>query len=52
MGGFARAFLRPAFVFILVAAIVAILIVGIGQLLLALHPELGDHEDAGLASTV
>jgi hypothetical protein len=52
MGGFARAFLRPAFVFILVAAIVAVLIVGIGQLLLALHPEMGEHEVAGLASTV
>jgi hypothetical protein len=37
--GFGRAFLRPAFVFILVAVIVALLIVGIGQLLLALHPE-------------
>jgi hypothetical protein len=52
MGGFARAFLRPAFVFILVAAIVALLIVGIGQLLLALHPELGEHEVTGFASTV
>ena len=52
MGGFARAFLRPAFVFILVAAIVAFLIVGIGQLLLALHPELGEHEVSGFASTV
>jgi hypothetical protein len=39
MGGFARAFLRPAFVFILVAAIVAALIVGIGKTLLHLHPE-------------
>ena len=36
--GFSRAFLRPAFVFVLVAAIVALLIVGIGELLLALHP--------------
>ncbi|MCC2628868.1 MAG: hypothetical protein K0S14_2518, partial [Thermomicrobiales bacterium] len=52
MGGFARAFLRPAFVFILVAAIVAFLIVGIGQLLLALHPEMGEHEVSGFASTV
>ncbi len=52
MGGFARAFLRPAFVFILVAAIVALLIVGIGQLLLALHPELGENEVSGFASTV
>jgi hypothetical protein len=39
MGGFARAFLRPAFVFLLVALIVAGLIVGIGNLLLHLHPE-------------
>jgi hypothetical protein len=39
MGGFARAILRPAFVFILVAAIVAALIVGIGTALLRLHPE-------------
>jgi hypothetical protein len=52
MGGFARAFLRPAIVFILVAAIVAFLIVGIGQLLLALHPEIGGREVSGLASTV
>src|SRR5919106_4914905 len=52
MGGFARAFLRPAFVFILVAAIVAFLIVGIGQLLLRLHPELGEREVSGFASTV
>jgi hypothetical protein len=36
--GFARAFLRPAFVFLLVAAIVAAIIVGIGNALLALHP--------------
>ena len=40
MGGFARAFLRPAFVFVLVAAVVALLIVGIGHLLLRLHPEI------------
>jgi hypothetical protein len=52
MGGFARAFLRPAFVFILVAAIVAFLIVGIGRLLLALHPEMVEHEISGFASTV
>jgi hypothetical protein len=39
MGGFARAFLRPAFVFIFVALVVALLIVGIGNLLLRLHPE-------------
>ena len=51
MGGFARAFLRPAFVFILVA-VVAFLIVGIGQLLLALHPEMGENEVSGFASTV
>jgi len=37
-GGFARAILRPAFVVILVAAIVAAIILGIGNLLLALHP--------------
>lgn len=36
--GFSRAILRPAFVFILVALIVAALIVGIGTLLLALYP--------------
>ena len=47
MGGFARAFLRPAFVFILVAAVVAFLIVGIGQLLLHLHPEMVEHEVSG-----
>ena len=52
MGGFARAFLRPAFVFILVAVVVAVLIVGIGQLLLALHPEIGEREVSGIASTV
>src|SRR5215212_3091709 len=52
MGGLARAFLRPAFVFILVAVVVALLIVGIGQLLLALHPEMGEHEISGFASTV
>src|SRR5918997_4712353 len=52
MGSFARAFLRPAIVFILVAAIVAFLIVGIGELLLALHPEIGEREVSGLASTV
>src|ERR671910_90558 len=52
MGGFARAFLRPAFVFLLVAAIVAFLIVGIGQLLLALHPQLEHGEVSGFAATV
>src|SRR5215212_10078748 len=52
MGGLARAFLRPAFVFILVALVVALLIVGIGELLLALHPEMGEHEISGFASTV
>src|SRR5215217_5140471 len=52
MGGFARAFLRPVFVFILVAAVVAFLIVGIGQLLLRLHPEMVEHEVSGLAATV
>src|SRR5918997_1639079 len=52
MGSFARAFLRPAIVFILVAAVVAFLIVGIGQLLLALHPEMGEREISGFASTV
>jgi hypothetical protein len=52
MGGFARAFLRPAFVFILVAAVVAFLIVGIGQLLLRLHPEMVEHQVSGLAATV
>ena len=52
MGGFARAFLRPAFVFILVAAVVAFLIVGIGQLLLALHPEMAEHAVSGFAATV
>lgn len=44
-GGFARAILRPAFVWILVAAIVAALIVGIGTLLLRLHPS---YEGEGL----
>jgi hypothetical protein len=39
MGGFARAFLRPAGVFLLIGVIVAFLIVGIGNLLLHLHPE-------------
>ena len=53
MGGFTRAFLRPAFVFILAAVVVAILIVGIGQLLLALHPELvAGREVSGVAATV
>ena len=44
MGGFARAFLRPAFVFLLVAVLVGILIVGIGTLLLRLHPEVMTNE--------
>ncbi len=39
MGGFARAVLRPAFVFLMVTVVVAFLIVGIGTLLLRLHPE-------------
>jgi hypothetical protein len=38
MGGFARAILRPAFVFILVAAIVFAIIITIGTTLLRLHP--------------
>jgi hypothetical protein len=38
--GFGRAFVRPTFFFLLVALVVALLIVGIGELLLALHPEL------------
>lgn len=50
--GFSRAFLRPAFVFVLVAAIVALLIVGIGELLLALHPEVIDSGGGGLMGTV
>jgi hypothetical protein len=52
MGGLTRAFLRPAFVFILVAVVVALLIVGIGHLLLTLHPEMGEHEISGIAATV
>jgi hypothetical protein len=44
MRGFARAFLRPAFVFIFVALIVGLLIVGIGTLLLRLHPEIITNE--------
>ena len=39
MSGLARAILRPAVVFVFVAAVVALLIVGIGTLLLMLHPE-------------
>ncbi|MDQ3227383.1 MAG: hypothetical protein M3Q50_12215 [Chloroflexota bacterium] len=39
MGGLARAVLRPLFVFLLAAIVVAALIVGIGTLLLRLHPE-------------
>jgi hypothetical protein len=52
MGGLGRAFLRPAFVFILIAVVVALLIVGIGQLLLMLHPEMGEREVSGFAATV
>jgi hypothetical protein len=52
MGGLGRAFLRPAFVFILIAVVVALLIVGIGQLLLTLHPEMGEREVSGFAATV
>jgi hypothetical protein len=44
MGGFARAILRPAFVFLLVAILVAAIIVGIGTLLLRLHPEIMTNE--------
>ena len=50
--GFSRAFLRPAVVFILVAAIVALLIVGIGQLLLALHPEMSQNDAGGIMATL
>jgi hypothetical protein len=39
MGGFARAFLRPVSVFLMIGVIVGLLIVGIGNLLLHLHPE-------------
>jgi hypothetical protein len=39
MGGFARAILRPAIVFVFVGIVVALLVVGIGNLLLHLHPE-------------
>ncbi len=39
MSGFARAILRPAWVFVLVGVVVAAIIVGIGNLLLRLHPE-------------
>ena len=51
MGGLARAILRPAFVFIVVALIVAALIVGIGQLLLALHPETIESGTSGFMGT-
>lgn len=51
-GGFARAILRPAFVFIFVAAVVALIIVGIGETLLALHPEVIAEGGHGLAATV
>jgi hypothetical protein len=52
MGGLARAILRPAFVFIFVALVVAALIVGIGQLLLALHPEIIERGSSGFMGTV
>ena len=52
MGGLARAILRPAFVFIFVALVVAALIVGIGQLLLALHPETIERGASGFFGTV
>src|SRR5690606_11775306 len=51
-GGFARAILRPGFVFIGVALIVGLLIVGIGELLLALHPEVLHTGVEGFAGTV
>ena len=41
--GFARAILRPASVFLLVAAIVAAIILFIGNTLLALHPGVGEE---------
>jgi hypothetical protein len=50
--GFSRAFLRPAFVFILVAILVALLIVGIGETLLALHPEFVHVSGGGLTETL
>ena len=52
MGGLARAILRPAFVFVLVTLIVAALIVGIGTLLLRLHPEILEHNASGFVGTV
>jgi hypothetical protein len=52
MGGLARAILRPAFVFVFVALVVAALIVGIGTLLLRLHPEFMEHDASGFAGTV
>lgn len=52
MGGLARAILRPAFVFVLVTIIVAALIVGIGTLLLRLHPEILVRNASGFAGTV
>lgn len=42
--GFARAILRPAFVFLLVAAVVAAIILFIGTTLLNLHPGGGSEE--------
>ena len=48
--GFARAILRPASVFLLVAAIVAAIILLIGNLLLALHP--GGEEGLHAAYTI
>jgi hypothetical protein len=50
--GFGRAFLRPTFFFLLVALVVALLIVGIGELLLALHPELVHSGAAGFRETI
>lgn len=39
MSGLARAILRPAVVFVFVAAVVGLIIVSIGNLLLRMHPE-------------
>ena len=50
--GFGRAFVRPTFFFLLVALVVALLIVGIGQLLLALHPELIHGGGEGVRETI
>lgn len=51
-GGFARAILRPGMVFVFVALIVGLLIVGIGELLLLLHPEVMPAGGEGVAATV